>query len=157
MKKNATKKANVGDTIQIVVDGNSPAKSYATSDKKVATVSGKGLVTAKKAGTAKITVTLKNKKKLVLTVKVTDPNAPTKIAIDQGKSAALKVGKKLTLTTTLTPEKAKSKLTWSTSNKKIATVSSKGVVTAKKAGTAKITVTTENGKKATITITVKKK
>ena len=60
-------------------------------------------------------------------------------------------------TTTLSPKKAKSKLTWTTSNKKVATVSSKGVVKAKKVGKAKITVTTANGKKATITITVKKK
>ncbi|MBR3272535.1 MAG: Ig-like domain-containing protein [Clostridia bacterium] len=161
MTKNTTKKMNLGDTIQIIMDDRD-VRGYVTSDKKVATVSQKGLVTAKKAGKAEITVILNEKsmggyKTLVLTVKITDPNAPTKIAIRQGKKATLKVGKKLTLTTSLTPQAAKSKLTWTTNNKKVATVSSKGVVKAKKAGKAKITVTTDNGKKASITITVKKK
>ena len=85
------------------------------------------------------------------------PKAPTAIKITQGKKKTTKVGKKLTLKVKLTPSKAKTKLTWKSSNKKVATVSSKGVVKAKKPGKAKITVTTANGKKATITITVKKK
>lgn len=85
------------------------------------------------------------------------PKAPTAIKITQGKKKTMKVGKKLTLKVKLTPSKAKTKLTWKSSNKKVATVSSKGVVKAKKPGKAKITVTTANGKKATITITVKKK
>ena len=83
--------------------------------------------------------------------------APTAIKITQGKKKTMKVGKKLTLKVKLTPSKAKTKLTWKSSNKKVATVSSKGVVKAKKPGKAKITVTTANNKKATITITVKKK
>ena len=47
--------------------------------------------------------------------------------------------------------------TWKSSNKAVATVSKKGVVKAKKPGTVKITVTTENGKKATIKITISAK
>ena len=155
MKKSATKAVNLGDPIQIAVDGQA-VKSYKSSDKKVATVTAKGRVATKKAGTAKITITLKSKKTLTLTVKVVDPNAPKSVKITQGKSATLKVGKKLALAATLSPTGSKSALKWSTSNKKVATVSSKGVVTAKKKGTAKITVTTDNGKKATIKITVKK-
>lgn len=48
-----------------------------------------------------------------------------------------------------------SKVKWSTSNKKVATVSSKGIVTGKKSGTATITAKTSNGKYASCTVTVK--
>ena len=72
------------------------------------------------------------------------------------EEATLKVGKKLTLKAALTPTKAKTSYTWTSSNKKVATVSGKGVVKAIKPGKAKITVRTANGKKATVTITVKK-
>ncbi len=55
------------------------------------------------------------------------------------------------------PAKANKKVTWKTSKKTIATVSKTGVVTAKKAGTAKITATSKSNKKvkAVCTITVK--
>ena len=46
--------------------------------------------------------------------------------------------------------------TWTSSNKNIATVNSKGKITAKKAGTVTITVKTTNGKTAKCKITVKK-
>ena len=147
---------NAPDTakLQIVLNG-AQAKSYSSGNKAVATVSKAGLVTAKLAGKAKITVKLTDGKKLTLTVKVTDPKAPKTVKITQGKNAALKAGKTLALKTTLTPKDARYALTWTSSNKKVATVSSKGVVKAKKAGKAKITVTTQNGKKASLTITVK--
>ena len=161
MSKDATKKVKVKDTIQIIVDGYK-VKKYETDNKKVATVTDKGLVKAVGAGTAKITITTTKKikkqyKTLVLTVKVTDPNAPKSVKIKEGKKATLKVGGKLQLTAVLKPEKAKTRLTWTSSDKKIATVSSKGLVKAKKPGEVKITVTTGNGKSATIRITVKKK
>ena len=54
---------------KITVDG-ATAKSFKTSNKKIATVNKDGLVTAKKRGTAKITVKLTDGKKRVLTVKV---------------------------------------------------------------------------------------
>ena len=149
------------DTIQIIVDGYK-VKKYETDDKKVATVSKKGLVKAVGDGTAKITITTTKKvkgayKTLVLTVKVTDPDAPKSVKIKEGKKKTLNVGDKLQLTAVLKPEKANTKLTWTTSDKKIATVSKKGLVKAKKEGKVEITVTTSNGKSATIKITVKKK
>ena len=70
-------------------------------------------------------------------------------------SATLKKGKSLTLKATISPSSANNKaVTWSSSNKKVATVSSKGVVTAKKKGTAKITVKC-NGITRTFKVTVK--
>lgn len=74
----------------------------------------------------------------------------------------MKAGKKVTLTTTITPTNATNKkVAWTSSNKKYATVSSKGVVTAKKAGKGKtVTITAKakdgSGKKATIKIKIKK-
>lgn len=155
MSRNASKKANVGDSFGIVVDGKT-VKSYKSSDKKIATVSRQGVVTAKKAGTAKITISLSNRKKLTLKVKVADPYAPTRVQIAQGKKYSLKVGATLQLSAALTPSTAKSSLKWSSGNKAVASVSKNGLVKAKKAGSVKITVTTSNKKKATITIKVVK-
>ena len=66
----------------------------------------------------------------------------------------MKKGQKLQLKATISPKNAKTTLKWKTSNKKVATVSSKGVVTAKaKKGKATITVTAGK-KKATCKITI---
>ena len=83
-----------------------------------------------------------------------DDDAPTAIAIDQGKSATLYMGNKLTLTASLTPADSKASLTWKSSKNAVATVSDKGVVTPKKAGNATITVATDNGLSAKITVKV---
>ena len=129
----------------------SGAKKYKSSNKKIATVSSKGVITAKKKGKATITVTTKKNKKVK--VKVTVVAAPKKVKLNK-KKATLEVGKTLKLKATLTKNTA-SQLKWKSSNKKVAKVSSKGKVTAVSAGKAKITVKTFNGKKATCTITVK--
>ena len=75
------------------------------------------------------------------------------------KQLTLKKGKSFTLKTTLSPKKPSNKgIIWKSSNTKVATVTSKGVVKAKKAGTVTITATAKDGsgKKATCKITVKK-
>ena len=54
----------------------------------------------------------------------------------------------------ITPITTKDKVSYQTSDKKIVTVSSKGVVVGKKAGKAKITVTSGK-KKVTVSVTVK--
>lgn len=72
-------------------------------------------------------------------------------------SATLEKGDTLSLSATVSPSNASNKsVTWSSSNTSVATVSSSGVVTAKSAGTATITVKTSDGNKtAKCTITVK--
>jgi hypothetical protein len=65
--------------------------------------------------------------------------------------ATVSVGFKKTLKVDNTTEK----ITWSTNKKSVATVSQKGVVTGKKAGTATITATTASGQKLTCKVTVK--
>ena len=94
------------------------------------------------------------KKKCTITVTVGTP--VTKVKLNKTKST-MTVGKKQTLKATVTPKKASSRaVVWKSSNTKIATVSSKGVVKAKKAGTATITATAKDGsgKKAACKITV---
>ena len=119
--------------------------TFKSSNKKVATVNSKGVITGKKAGKAVITVKVgKYTKKLTVTVK--------KPSFKLVKSSAkLKKGKKTTIRVKAAPV---SKVTYKTSNKKVATVNSKGVVTAKKKGTAKITVKC-NGITRTFKVTVK--
>lgn len=69
--------------------------------------------------------------------------------------ANVKIGGALQLTASLLPAKATDKnITWSTSNKKVATVTDTGVVTGKKNGTCTITATASNGMKATCRVTV---
>lgn len=80
-----------------------------------------------------------------------------KVALNYSQITVTK-GKSKTLKATVTPTNAANKkLKWTTSNKKIATVTSKGKVTGKKAGTAKITVTAQDGSKKKATCTVKVK
>ena len=130
-------------------------KSYKSSNTKVATVDKKGKVTAKKTGKATITVTMKSGARAKYTVKVQKGKVTTqKIKLNKS-SSTLKKGKTLTLKVTRTPITATEKITYASSNKKVATVSSKGKIKAKKKGKATITVKTSNGKKATCKITVK--
>ena len=67
------------------------------------------------------------------------------------KNVTLEKGKKLKLKATVKPKKAtQKKIVWSSGNKKVATVSSKGVVKAKKKGTAKITAKIKGTKKKAV-------
>lgn len=126
--------------------------TWKTSNKKVVTVTAKGKIKGVKAGTATITATASNGKKA--TCKVTVKVPATKVKLNKTKVTLAK-GKSVTLKATLTPTNSTDKLTWTTSNKKVATVTSKGKVTAVKKGTATITVKTTSGKKATCKVTVK--
>lgn len=131
-------------------------KRYASSKASCATVTSFGVVTARKAGKATITVTTANKKKAKIVIQVVDPSAPTKVALNKTGAVKLKKGKTLQLAATLSPDTATSALTWTSSNKKIAKVSKSGKVTALKTGTATITVKTRNGKAAKVKIKVVK-
>ena len=154
MRGNTSRRINVGDPLQIVVDGQK-VKSYSSSNPTIASVNCNGWVRAYRAGTATITVTLKSGKKLKLKLTVDDPNAPKSVRIAQGNRATLRVGQKLTLKAELSPGSARSALAWRSSDAEVASVTQKGVVRAKRAGKAVVTVVTANGKRASITIQVK--
>ncbi len=133
-----------------------PILIWKSSNKKIAKVSDGGVVTPVKPGTATIQASTYNGKTAKVKVKVVAVK-PTKVKITKGSKATMRVGDKLKLKAKLYPTGVTSKLTWKSSDKKVAAVSSKGVVTAKKKGKATITVKTANGKKAKIKITVKAK
>ena len=155
--KASNKKAYVGKNTKISAKATKGAKlSYKTSNKKIATVSSKGVITGKKAGTVKITITAKKSKykmvKKTITVKVYRQNQ--KITASNVK---LTVGQRKNL-----GAKARTRLSYKSSNPKVVTVDKKGNFTAKKTGTAKITVTAPangsyNKASRTITVTVVKK
>lgn len=119
--------------------------TYTSSNKKVAVVSSKGVVTAKKKGTATITAKCGKYK---ATCKITVKNPTLKLA---KSSATIKKGKKVTIKATATPAKT---IKYKSSNKKVATVTSKGVVKGVKKGKATITVTC-NGVTKKFKVTVK--
>jgi uncharacterized protein YjdB len=131
--------------------------TWESSNTGVATVSSSGKVTGKKAGTATITAKSNNGK--TATCKVTVEKATvavTSISLDN-TSITVKVDASKTLTATVYPDNATDKtVTWSSSDTGVATVSSSGKVTGKKAGTATITAKTSNGKTATCKVTVEK-
>lgn len=141
----------------------SKAVTFKSSNKKIATVSSKGVVTGKKAGKVKITVTAKTNKKLKKSVTMKVKNLkPTSISISASK-AILYVGDTKTLKSAVKPSSVYCPVKWSSGNESVATVSNTGKITAKKPGTATITVraTQKNSKKKYLTksckVTVKVK
>ena len=130
-------------------------KSWASSNKKIVTVDKNGKIKAgTKTGTAKITVTLKSGKKAALKVKVQTAKVKTTKISGLKKKLTIKKGKSVTLKPVVSPITSQEKVTYRSSNKKIATVSSKGVVKGRRKGT--VTITVKSGKVTKkIKITVK--
>ena len=131
--------------------------TFKTSNKKVVKVSSTGKLTAVNKGKATITVTSKLNKKKKATIKVIVGTPVSKVKLN-AKSASIKVGAKKTLKATISPKKPSVKgVNFTTSNKKVATVTSKGVVTGKKVGKATIKATAKDGSgkyaKCVVTVT----
>lgn len=135
----------------------SKSVKWKSSNKKVATVSKSGYVTGKKKGTVKITATSKKSKKVKKAIKIKVTNLKAKSVTMSKKSAILFPNDKTTLKATVKGSAGfyNQGVTWKSSNTSVATVTSKGIVTAKKAGKATITATEKGGsKKATCAVTV---
>lgn len=124
---------------------------YSSNKPSIAKVSKKGKITAKRSGTATIKIQAGNAK---ATLKVKVKKAPATITVKPTKKV-IKKGKKYQIRTTLSAGSASHKLTFRSSKPSIATVNTKGKVTAKKAGTTVIHIRTYNGKTTKITIRVK--
>ena len=156
VSKVALQKGKSTTAIKATVMEGDKIKNWKSSNKSVATVSSKGKITAKKVGTATITVT--TKKGATAKVKITVQKKAvkcTKLKVDK-KNITLKVKKTYQLKVTKTPVTTLEKVTYKSSNKKVATVSKSGKITAKKAG--KATITVKCGKKTVkVKVTVKKK
>ena len=165
----AFKKDNVsvaeGETALLYVsftpnDASNKKVTWTSSNKSVATVDTKGNVTGVKAGTATITVkTNDGGKTATCKVTVTAKSvAVSKVTLNK-TTLTLETGSEAVLVATVAPSNATNKkVTWSSSNKGVVTVDQDGKIKAVKAGTATITVTTDDGgKKATCAVTVTNK
>ena len=131
---------------------------WSTNKKKIATVSKSGVVKAKKNGTTIITAKIKGtSKKAKCKIIVGTPVSSVKLS---DTSKQLEVGNKFQLKATVLPAKASVRsVSYQTSNKTIAEVTKSGVVTAKSAGSAVITVVSKDGtnKKAVCRVQVSNK
>lgn len=152
---------------QTLTDG-FPTITWESSDKSVATVDEKGVVTGVKAGKVHITGKVSGVKgaddkeiSISSSVEVSiTAAAELTLTLDRTKDVYIGVGGTTTLVATVSNYKSDSGVTWETSDKKVATVDEKGVVTGVAAGSVTITATTKeknasgNLLKATCVVTV---
>lgn len=160
--KMSAKSVTAGSSVTLkvtVTPSNASIKSFSwkSSDKSIATVDSNGKVKGVKPGEVKITATAKDGSGTKATCKVTVK--PVLVTGIKFSSSSVKVEKEATVTlkATVSPSNASNKsLSWSSSDKSIATVSSSGKVTGVKTG--KVTITAKakdgSGKKATCTVEV---
>lgn len=133
--------------------------SWSISNKKIATISGKAngtctIIAGNAAGKTNLTITLKSGLKKTITISVQKNAVQTQKISGIAKTMTLKRNGKVTLQPVLTPLTSTDKITYKSSNAAVVTVNAKGQVTAKKKGTAVITV--KSGKKSvTCKVTVK--
>ena len=126
-------------------------KSWKSGNTKIVTVTGKPNGTCKlkagtKSGKTTLTITLNSGLTKKIPVRVQKTTVRTQKITGIPKKLVLQVKKKATLKPVILPLTSTEKITYKSSNKKVATVSAKGVIAAKKKGTATITV--KSGKKS---------
>ena len=152
----------IGETKGLIVEvtpttASNTSVSWASSDDNVATVSSKGIVTAKGKGTCTITCTAADGYGAKTTCEVTVKQQVTEIALSE-TNASLWVGNTKTIIATALPTtSSNTAVNWYSSDDNVATVSSEGIVTAKGQGTCTITCTAADGygTKSTCEVTVK--
>lgn len=160
--KATSKTVDIKGKVKVSVKSVKPSKAsksvtYKSSNKKIATVSSSGTVTGKKKGTVKITATSKKNKKVKSTIKITVKDLKASSVKLNASSKTVAAGKTSTLKATVKGATGfyNQGVTWKSSNTKVATVTSKGVVKGIAAGRATITATEKGGsKKATCVVTV---
>lgn len=145
-------------------EGADKTVTWTSSNENVATVDENGIVTAKKAGSAVITVTSNYDPNISrnCNIIVSDPIQKIESIKLKGLPGRIKVGSRFKLTAITSPSNATNKkVTWKSSNTKYATVTSSGTVSIKSAGagkTVKITATAKDGSgiKKTVTFNIEK-
>lgn len=133
--------------------------NYSTSNAAVATVSSGGVITAKKAGTANITVTTADGSNISRTVSVTVLQYVTSISTTVS-APIVYAGETFQLSASAEPNDASNKtLNYNSGNMSIATVNGSGLITAIKAGSTTITVSAADGSgvSKTVPLTVRQK
>lgn len=146
------------DVFKATVNEGDRIVKWSTSNKKIAVVNKKGVITAKKkAGTVTITVT--SAKGAVAKIQITVQKEKIKtesvsVTNVTKNKLTMKKGKKYTLVTDVNPITSSEKVKFTSSDKKIVTVNKKGRLTAKKKGKAVITVTS-GSENILVNVTVK--
>lgn len=149
------KQSTSGLKVTKIAEGDSIV-SWKSSNPKVVKVSQKGKLTAKKVGKATVTITLKSGVSKTIPVKVQKKAVKTTKITGLSSQMILNKGAQKVLKPIRQPFTSVEKITYSSSNKKIVSVTSKGKLKALKAGAAKITVKAGK-KKFVIKVTVPKK
>ncbi len=127
--------------------------TWSSSNSGVASVASDGTVTALKYGTA--TITAKTANGLTATCKVTVTIPVSSFSVTPAKNKVLKIGQTFTITSKVYPTNAVDKtLLYTSSDPDVATVNSKGKVTAVSTGKTKITITAKSNPEKTRTITI---
>ena len=117
---------------------------YTSSNTSIATVSSDGVVTAVGSGTCRIIATTTDGSEITASCDVTVDIKTTGMKLDKTNYTFNKA-ETIKINPVITPSKASKKLTWTSSNTKVAIVSSDGKVTPVGKGTCKITATTTDG------------
>ena len=156
------KNIQVDEYAQIIVNSRAKKYEYISDNTSVAIIS-YGRVKGVAEGTANITVSVADSnykpEQVTLQVTVSEKKIEITEVLLNKDAETLTEGDTITLSAEVLPyDTTYSKnVSWSSSNEAVATVSADGTVTAKSAGTAIITATSENGMTASCTITVEKK
>nr|WP_294664825.1 Ig-like domain-containing protein [uncultured Blautia sp.] len=131
-------------------------KKVSTTNAKVVSVNKKGKITAKKVGKAKVTITYANGSTQIYSVKVQKGIVKTTgISLNKRSVTLAKKGKSFQLKVKLSPVTSQQKITYKSSDPNVVSVNAKGKLTARKKGTATITVKSGK-KKMTCKVKVKK-
>ena len=141
-KTKVTMTVGQSKTLKVTIKPSGASKNvvWKSSNKKVVTVSSKGILKAKKAGTAKITCSSKKYPKIKATCEVTVKKPKVSGISLSDTTLTLTEEETYTLKATVTPSNADDKkVEWKSSDTNVVTVSSKGRIKAVKAGTATVT------------------
>ena len=161
-KTTASREVGLSITISATINPSNASNQtvkWTISDTSVASVQNSGkttVVIGKKVGTATVTATTNNGKTATCKVTIV-PQLARNIVLNKTNISILR-GKAEQLTATVEPSNAENKtVTWTSSNPDVATVSSTGLVTGKKASTSSVIITaqTSNGIKTTCLVSVK--
>lgn len=145
VKSAVLQKGKITSAVKAYVTGDDEIVRYQTSNSSVVAVNTSGKMKGIKTGKALVRVVTKRGNTAIVQIKVQKKAVKTKKITVNKKNVRLKAGKKFRLETEITPVTSSQKIRYLSSNSKIAAVDKKGLIKAKKKGTAVIKV--KSGKK----------